>query len=151
MITNNDSSIHYDNLSISNYFITPYEKVLKILHNLKAKYLHLNDSQAEDDLEYVIETIQNKSLYSYTLDNIEQNLIKSQSNDNFGLNNIRENTEIKVIMYSLKEYSEPTRLKENRIVIKQLRTFSRDLQEKNLKLPSLKKPIVIFLKPLEKN
>lgn len=113
MISNNDSSVHYDNLSISNYFITPYEKVLKILHKLKIKYLNINDLQAEEDLEYVIETIQNKSLYSYTLDNIEQNLIKSQSNDNFGFNNIRENTEIKVIMDSLKEYSEPIRVKED--------------------------------------
>ena len=110
MITTNDSSsVSYDNLSISNYFITPYEKVLNILHKLKAKYLNLNDSKTEEELEYVIDIIQNKSLYSYTLDNIDNNLNKRHSNYDFF--DVKENTEIKVIMDSLKEYSEPTKTK----------------------------------------
>lgn len=79
-----------DKQMFNNILITPYEKVIRILHSVGRKLQDIQELDLLKDMEYVIEKIESRSLYTFSED--------------FGKS--EDNQDISSMIETLNEYSE---------------------------------------------
>jgi hypothetical protein len=105
---------------------TPYEKVLKILTNIKKFIIDLNSSKHHtliEDLDWVIKRIQSHTLYTYDLNKDNEELEKYS----------QESPEIKSFLEFLSDYSE-----------------AKDMRKRNKKNQEISKTVKLKERPLLK-
>lgn len=80
---------------LDNILETPYEKVMKILNKVTKYMINQKEIELSKQIQYVIYHIEGRSLYSYS------------PNADLGLKTEKEKEEVKLMLDSLNEYSEP--------------------------------------------
>lgn len=104
---------------ILNMFITPYEKIIQILNEVKTKLSDIKEERMAKDVQWVIKRINNDDIYNLNVDQI-----KLHTNTN--LLNKSDNLELENTFQFLKEYSSDAFSKHKKEDISAVRRISNE-------------------------